>query len=802
MRRLVCLAAVLTALFVLPRPLRADEGLDDMGRRLASLETQAGGVESSIHVPAGPPQADPDLIERRIVQAQVAYGVGRYADAALGLYDVVEKYPRHRSYPDALFFLADSLYQKGDNLSARDYFQKIAAGSPQTPHYQQALERLIELSLRLQDSSFVTEVLAKLDRLPPGSRTDSVPYVRGKYAYHIKAYDDALRFFDSISDKSSYYFQGRYFAAVTHIARGDQGAAAQILHDLIKVQARNKDDEKVLELAHMALGRLHYERDQPTDAIDHYLAIGRRSPLFDDALFEVAWVYVKAKQYDRALRALELLALANPKSAMLPDVRILEGNLRIRKAQAQGVVTGNSAEEYDKATRVFEDTSRKYDEPRKRVEEIVAAHDDPRQFFAQITGRAEQVLQVKVELPEVVLAWMRELPDVQRVLGVSKNLDEIRTDLDETTNMIERLERAVSSPSRVALFPALAESRGRAQELGQSAFTIRQELATRERVLVGKVASAGEVAQLDALRNRRAGLTKRLEAMPHSGDSFYERVRKAKAQYLELDKKAQQLDVYITSVDAELVALNKYYHDLRSDGHSRTVAEGDYTRQENELRLLAASLRKELEAIRQDILVASDEAGINQQLVDEEIATRKELADTLLAEHQGEAPIVARISAGDRPEADHIATLIAQADRVHAQTAGTMAKIDGIIDGQLVEVKSTIAEEKDRVQEYRRSLTSYDGEGSEVGGEVVAGSFDAVSKKFYEIGVRADVGLLDVSWSQKELAQQSSERLRLDYAHEKQQIENELRNLRQEDAPGTEGGAAKPAGGGGNDGSP
>ena len=802
MRRVISFAAVLAA-FV-PSLAHADEGLDDMGRRLASLETQAGGVESSIRVPAGPPQADPDLIERRIVQAQVAYGVGRYADAALGLYDIVEKYPQHRSYPDAIFFLADSLFQKGDNSSARDYFQKIAAGSPQTPHYQQALERLVELSLRMQDTSFVKEVLAKLASLPPGSQGDSVPYVRGKYAYHVKQYDEALRFFDSIGDKSSYFFQGRYFAAVTNIARGDLGAAAQILHDLIKTQARNKDEEKVLELAHMALGRLHYERDQPSDAIDHYLAIGRRSPLFDEALFEVAWVYVKAKQYDRALRALELLALANPKSAMLPDVRILEGNLRIRKAQAQGLVTGNSAEEYDKATQVFTNTRATYEQPRQRVEQIVAEHDDPRQFFVQLTGRAEQALEVKVELPEVVLAWMREVPDVQRILGVSKNLDEIRQDLDDANNMIERLERAVTSPSRAALFPALAESRGRAQELAQSAFVIRQGLATRERELVGHAASPADLAQIDQLRARSAELTRRLQAMPQSGDSFYERVRKAKAQYLELDKNAQKLDVYITSIDAELVALNKYYHDVRSDGRSRTVAEGAYTRQESELRVLAAELRKELEAIRQDILVASDEAGINQQLVDEEMATRKALSDTLASEHQAEAPIVGRLNAGDRAAADRIATLIAQSQRVEAQTARTMAKIDGIIDGQLVEVKTTIAEEKGRVQEYRRSLASYDGEGGEVGGEVVAGSFDAVSKKFYEIGVRADVGLLDVSWSQKELAQQSSERLRLDYAHEKQQIENELRNIRQEEAPpaAPDGSPAKPGGPGANDASP
>jgi len=242
---------LLAAVTLAAAGVRADEALDDIGRRLASLETQANGVDASIRQPAGPPQADPDLIERRIVQAQVAYGVGRYADAALLLYDIVEKYPQVRSYPDAIFFLADSLFQKGDNLSAKRYFQKIAAGSPQAPHYEQALERLLEISLRLQDPTGVKDILAKLDQLPAASQTDSVPYVRGKYAYYTQSYDEALRYFDLLGEKSKYYFQARYFAAVTDIAKGDQASAAKILHALVKVQTKNKDDEKEIGRAHV-----------------------------------------------------------------------------------------------------------------------------------------------------------------------------------------------------------------------------------------------------------------------------------------------------------------------------------------------------------------------------------------------------------------------------------------------------------------------------------------------------------------------------------------------------------------------
>src|SRR5262249_46240831 len=355
-------------------------------------------------------------------------------------------------------------------------------------------------------------------------------------------------------------------------------------------------------------------------------------------------------------------------------------------------------------------------------------HDDPRIFFAQITGHAGQALEMKVELPEVVVAWMREVPEVQRVLGVTKNLDEIRQDLEDTTNMIERLERAVSSPTRVALFPQLAERPGRAQELGLTAPQLRQQLANKERDLVGRYASAGEAQRFDELRARRVQVAARLAAMPNSNDSFYERVRKSKAEYLELDKKAQQIDVYITSIEAEIVALDKYYHHVQAEGRQKTNAEPEYPRQMTELKALTGELRKTLEAVRQDILVASDEAGINQQLVRDEESTRKALSDALSAEHQAMAPIVARMSSGDRADEDRIGVLVDQAQRVEALTARTQDKIDKIVDGQLVDVRASIVEEKGHVAEYRQTLSSYDGESSDVGGNVVAGSFDAVSK--------------------------------------------------------------------------
>ena len=96
----------------------------------------------------------------------------------------------------------------------------------------------------------------------------------------------------------------------------------KVYYDLLKVPVKNKKQARVVELTHMALGRLHYHRDQPSEAIEQYLQVSRKSDLFDDALYEVAFVYVKSRQFDKALRALELLEMATGGSCARPNARV------------------------------------------------------------------------------------------------------------------------------------------------------------------------------------------------------------------------------------------------------------------------------------------------------------------------------------------------------------------------------------------------------------------------------------------------------------------------------------------------
>ncbi|HWM84657.1 MAG TPA: tetratricopeptide repeat protein, partial [Kofleriaceae bacterium] len=265
------------------------QSVDQIGKRLVTYDGEVTAISKTIHRPSeigAAPGRGRDVPTRRTIDAQVNFGIGNYDEAAIVLYDVVERYPNHKVYDEALYYLSESLFMKGDYVASRSYFTKLIVDrGTRSKFYQQSLERLIELTLKLNDSENVERWLALLDAVPAGERRSSVPYVRGKYYFYNASYDQALSQFGQVGRKSKYYFQARYFMGATHVAKKDLARAVVEYQKLVRLAPRSAEQRKVIELSQMALGRIHYERNQPSKAIDRYLEVSRRSSLFDETMF-------------------------------------------------------------------------------------------------------------------------------------------------------------------------------------------------------------------------------------------------------------------------------------------------------------------------------------------------------------------------------------------------------------------------------------------------------------------------------------------------------------------------------------
>src|SRR5678816_767584 len=164
-RRLLC-AAVMVAL---PNSAARADSVDKIGNKLVKYEGETKAIVTGIRRPSelGVGQRGRDVPTRRTIDAEVNFGVGNYDDAAIVLYDVVEKYPNHAVYDEALYYLAESLFMKGDFVASRNFFSKLVKErGTQSKYYQQGLERLIELTLKLNDAENIDEWLSLLDAVP------------------------------------------------------------------------------------------------------------------------------------------------------------------------------------------------------------------------------------------------------------------------------------------------------------------------------------------------------------------------------------------------------------------------------------------------------------------------------------------------------------------------------------------------------------------------------------------------------------------------------------------------------------
>jgi hypothetical protein len=95
-------------------------------------------------------------------------------------------------------------------------------------------------------------------------------------------------------------------------------------------------------------------------------------------------------------------------------------------------------------------------------------------------------------------------------------------------------------------------------------------------------------------------------------------------------------------------------------------------------------------------------------------------------------------------------------------------------------VKVSLAEEKAHVAQYQQVLGRYEMETVDVGGGVTAENFRTIADRFYNIVVRADVGIIDVAWALKQGKTDENNKLIREQKQELRLIDDEFKEIRSE----------------------
>jgi tetratricopeptide (TPR) repeat protein len=761
----------------------------------ATLAVQ--GVESSMT--SAPPDsklnAKPPTPAERVAAGDMLLRNKDYDRAIEALSKVLELYRQGKApeaaYADASLLLGEAYMSTKQYLSARRHFREIldsGARSPYDGFVGKALSRLVDIALRTDDLPGLDYVFERLSKLPSTDRTGSLAYARAKALYAKKDYGAAKAAVNVVPAGSPYTPQAQYLLGVVLLKEalaatpaappaaaaapaGSPAAPApaappdvrfvQVIEQFRKVTripATTPEQEHVVDLAWMAIGRLFYETNNYLDAVEAYSHVGRNSPEFSVTLYELAWVFVRLGDFSRAQRALEVLTITDPNNLELADGSLLRADLMLRSGDFQN------------ALNLYRNVREHFDPIRKSVDDFLASTSDPAVYYDKLTAD-EATMATETKLPKVVLEWAREQAEDQHVFGMIDDVTRSRDLVKRSRKLAVKLDAVLSVPTRAKAFPELRNGIQYSMSLMNKIAKARSTLAE------GMDDVAGDAGgELGRIRGERRALQKRLGWLPVTDGDFLKRDDSGDRQWNKVSQVLQSLTVEADKLAAIVNGLKRVLKDadqygVTSDANSRARFKLEIEANERDL----VTYNKRIEEYRDAIDNGRAMIGFGDQRYVDDDDARKRFRELFAREVAMVAAGQDSGSAGDY--AKGIQSLLGRADIDEQRLEAQRAKLEKQALEQAQALRSKIAAEVAALETYAQNLDGLDQQARLLVGEIAMKNFALVRDRVKNIVLRADVGIVQQAWEVREEQRVRVRNLQRERAREEQNLNDELREV-------------------------
>ncbi len=761
------------------RALDAEQAVTGAAQQISGVSLGLGAIQQAIQQSRSRERSP----EQRIADAVLLMGSKDYNRAILVLNEVIEKFPDNpTAYPDALALLGESYFKAKQYYSARRSFKEIVdkSGEPRFQQYvAQSLGRLVDVTMRIKDYDKLDAIFASMNKVPPGAVSSGLAYAKGKGLFARKDWAGARASLGGVDAASEYYHQSQYLLGLlevkeatpppVHVAEGEAPPpvpATRYVKAIDQFQRATRlppdtaEHRQVIDLSWLAIGRLLYEADQWSQAVLAYNHVDRTSPEFGTMLYELAWVYVRLGDVERAQRALEVLAIADPNSQNIADGQLLRADLMLRAGQ------------FDKSYKVYDGVRSTYDPMRQKVDAFLGSTSDPAVYYDKLSQEQLESLDQTSILPPLALQWAREAEDGPLAFAVIDDVSQCRELIKQSNDMIEKLNAVLSSPNRVRAFPELKAGEEKAIALENRVGLARLSLGQgMDNVDEGSL--SGEVA---SWRARRRSLEKRLGVIPTTEADFQERENQALKQWNTASQALQRLNLQVDSLQAIVNGLRRMLHEGPQSGVVRDPAsiarfEQELATNERELALY----RQQVEGLRKMVSAGKVQVGFGDQRFVEDSEVRRAYRDAL----GNEVRLSAGGAGGARLQgyAQRLVPLLQQADDADAKVEGALAELEREVNKKTDQARDTVQRETSAVVGYTIQLDKMDGEGRLVVGEVAMRNFGFVRDRLRNIVLRADVGITEEAWEVREEQQTRVRNLQVERAREDRLLKEELNEV-------------------------
>lgn len=782
LRRFCGISAVVAALASpsVASALGPDEAIAEATRAITESRNSLNSIQTAMRSAAPLDRS----AAQRLADGDLLLRSRDYDRAAIVFSQIVERFAGNQSaYSEALFLLGETYFQSGQYLSARRVFTRVVAEGTSgrlSAFRPRALARLTDIALRTNDLEALDDLYRQMNQIPSSSVEAILTYARGRLLLAKNDLPGARSALQGVPSTSPFHHQSAYLVGVvalrevraavaalpegknsenTQAKRGAYAKAVEAFRLVTRLPPDTDQHRQVIDLAWLAVGRLLYETDQWVSAIDAYNHVGRESPEFGHALFELASVYVQMGDMYRAQRALEVLAVVDPSGSDAAEASLLRGDLELRSGQ------------FKKALATFDSVRAQFDPMRVSVEEFLGSSTDPAVYYDKLVDEQLDAT-ASTSLPPLAVRWAREEQDGPEAFTVVDEVVQTRRLLQQSQELAAKVDAIMNSPSRVKAFPEL--------RAGQQAALAALNSSMRGRAMLGQGLDSVEPSDLSgeigSVRQQRRALQAKVLGLPVTAADFQSRDATATRKWNEVAQKVQHLELQVNTLQAIVNAL----HRVLSDSATRGVVRDPETTRRFEAELQAnekdiAIYKQQIEKLRQSVNYGRVASGHDDTNLFDDDNVREQYKRLLAQEIQ----LASRGAAGGDAVAyaGRAAGLLVRLDQVEGQVQTALGDVNRRVDAKTTELLTLVATEQAKITEYAARLDLLDQEARLIVGEVAMRNFGLVRDRLRGIVLRADVGVTEEAWEAREEQMVRVRRLQTERARAERLLNEELREV-------------------------
>lgn len=336
---------------------------------------------------------------------------------------------------DAEWYLAESLYQLRYDDMAAVACETIVAYT-RHPYREEAVRRLLEVYARADrpldfDRLFEREVL-RGDVKP----SDAILYAVGKSLRIRGERGRARSYLDQVSEDGEWSLRARYVLGAMLVEDGPASYrdAVQRFSRIAEADpAGRPEDVAVVDLARLALGRLHDALGDVEKAAAAYLSVPDDSPYAADRTRELVWLRVHAQDWAGARDAAVTFVERFPEHPYAAEQRLLLGHLQVQVAA------------WDAAATAYGGVVDAYGPVRDALGTLAGSSDAPVRLLDEL-GR-DRPVSAELALPPVAASMLEDSPAVARALELARELERLTAELEASEALVADLRGPLGAAS-------------------------------------------------------------------------------------------------------------------------------------------------------------------------------------------------------------------------------------------------------------------------------------------------------------------------------------------------------------------